>query len=155
MQENTSDRKQFISRFDNPLKIENAQQKLENAYEAMMTNAKPIKAAFAEIKKEYDKELDKLNKVFLVEFDEYLDTLLLDKNGSPIKIHNVIQKDDKKYKVIDRGMQFVFGSFMYNTRIVVKKIQPDNTIKPTGKGIELSTLDLMNFELIPEEHENS
>lgn len=131
-----------------PLKIDNAQSELLDLHIDITKQAQPLKEAFSIVEKKYREDIDQLNNTLLKKLDEYYDTILLDKNSTPVKIGNIIQKADKKYKVVDRCMQFVFSDFMFNSRVLVKKLQPDNSVKPHGTVIHLRSTDLQDFTII-------
>lgn len=93
-------------------------------------------------------ERDKISEPFQKQIEvlqnEYLDKYLRDCNGNPLKVDDVIINNNtgKKYRVVDRYQQILFG-YLGNPRVEVKKWNIDG-----GLGrviISLYSDDLKNY----------
>ena len=129
----------------------NYKEEIKKAIETATNNLKPDRKlrdeANEKFKQRESEELIPVKKLI----EAYLDDTLKDKNGISIKIGYIISDGKYNYKVINRGMQFMFGEPLFNPSVEVKKYDI-NTKTIIGKKInDLSGWELLEFVFITEE----
>lgn len=80
---------------------------------------KPHREEFERHQAIFKAECKKLEDAFQVKYDEFLDSKLKDKIGTPIKIGDkYFDNKDKWFQVVGRGVQFILGHICDNPRIM-------------------------------------
>lgn len=111
--------------------------------ENLTKQVQSIRSEMDEIQNEYNKKAAPYRKRIKQLEEEYLDKWLKDSNGNPVKIGMTIQKDSKRYEVVDRYQQQLF-QYLGNPRVIaINKVR--------GRSIELSTADLKEYTIVENE----
>lgn len=125
---------------------------LKNEKTIVAERLKPHLLMLEEAKEQYEKaqtvELRKLENML----ETYYDQVLRDKNDHCVRIGDIITGGHRNYKVINRGMQIIFGEMLNNSSvecILVDKNYESQTVNPRPKSLHPS--ELKQFELIKPE----
>lgn len=111
--------------------------------ENLTKQVQSIRSEMDEIQNEYNRKAAPYRQRIKQLEEEYLDKWLKDSNGNPVKIGMTIQKDSKRYKVVDRYQQQLF-QYLGNPRVIaINKVR--------GRRIELSTADLKEYTIVENE----
>lgn len=121
--------------------ISNDDLKLE--HENLQKAFEPIQAEFNIAQEKYVKSKKELEDKFKTTLEQYYDQQLLDKNGYSVKINSTISDGKNFYKVIERGMQIIFGNMLFNNRVTCRKLGKDLMIGK--KDFSFSTRELTDF----------
>lgn len=106
----------------NPLQLE-----VQQAYDKMLDDLEPYNEAVKAAKQRKNDAIVELRKPLDEAIEAYYDADLMDAVGVPIKKGMVLypyepSKNDTWLVVEDRGMQFIFGKFMWNPSLQCRKI---------------------------------
>lgn len=85
------------------------------AYAAYQEKEKQLADSYNEVKSKAEKPLVAL-------MEEYFDATLIDADGKPIRVNDVITSGKKSYRVIQRLMDTYKGEFRFNPRVVCEQI---------------------------------
>ena len=111
--------------------------------ENLTKQVQSIRSEMDEIQNEYNRKAAPYRQRIKQLEEEYLDKWLKDSNGNPVKIGMTIQKDSKRYEVVDRYQQQIF-QYLGNPRVIaINKVR--------GRRIELSTADLKEYTIVENE----
>jgi hypothetical protein len=111
--------------------------------ENLTKQVQSIRSEMDEIQNEYNRKAAPYRQRIKQLEEEYLDKWLKDSNGNPVKIGMTIQKDSKRYEVVDRYQQQLF-QYLGNPRVIaINKVR--------GRRIELSTADLKEYTIVENE----
>ena len=111
--------------------------------ENLTKQVQSIRSEMDEIQNEYNRKAAPYRQRIKQLEEEYLDKWLKDSNGNPVKIGMTIQKDSKRYEVVDRYQQQLF-QYLGNPRVIaINKVR--------GCRIELSTADLKEYTIVENE----
>jgi hypothetical protein len=116
---------------------------LKLAHEKLQLDFKPIQDAFDIVKSKFESDKKEMNDSFKIILEQYYDQRLFDKNGVPVKVGSTITDGKDFYFVVDRGMQIIFGTFLFNSRITCTKWNKDG--KATKKEFSFFPRDLTEF----------
>lgn len=116
---------------------------LKLAYEKLQQDFEPIQAEFNIVKSKFESDKKEMESSFKITLENYYDQILFDKNGTPIKLGSTITDGKDFYFVVDRGMQIIFGTFLFNSRITCAKWNKDG--KATKKEFSFFPRDLTDF----------
>jgi hypothetical protein len=127
------------------------QQRVEELQQMMDANEVAIEPARQELQKAQDKfreECEKLEKPFNNKMQEFLDSVLLDVNGNPVKTGHILTRKGKSYSVTERGCQIIFGKVMNNPQVMVKlRIDKGDIIVWGTRPKSLYVSDLKEYEI--------
>ncbi|WP_373843136.1 xylulose kinase [Bacteroides heparinolyticus] len=99
---------------------------------------KDVRAIYSEIEvfeNSYKRQIAPLKQKIAQLEESFLDKWLVDSNGQPVWKGMIIEKDGKRFEVINRYQQYLFG-YLGNPRV---------TVLPKGKQ---RTLDIFSSELV-------
>jgi DNA integrity scanning protein DisA with diadenylate cyclase activity len=109
----------------------------------VLQDLQPLHEEYAIITEEYNAKCTKIEQPFLDLIEQYYDEQLLDKNKNSIRVGYQLKLGKKTYKVINRGMQFVFGEILFNPRVMIQCIE-----KPIIKLKHVHPRDLIKYEIL-------
>lgn len=116
--------------------------------ELAIENIKPIREEFKKCQLEYDNKIQEMEKPLLALLEVYYDENLKDKKDQSVRKGNTITNGKSNYYVHDRGMQFVFGTMLFNPRIICKKIDEKGYSKPNAKDAHIPPSELKGYWII-------
>ena len=116
---------------------------LKLAHEKLQQSFKPIQEAFDIVKAKFESDKKEMNDSFKTTLERYYDQRLFDKNGTPIKVGCTITDGKDFYFVVDRGMQIIFGTFLFNSRLTCTKWNKYG--KATKKEYSIFPRELTDF----------
>jgi hypothetical protein len=111
---------------------------LKSAHNKLQQSFEPIRAKFESDKKEINDSFKKI-------LEQYYDQRLFDKNRTSIKVGCTITNGKDYFLVIDRGMQIILGTFLFNSRVTCTKWNKYG--KTTKKKFLFFPRDLTDFVL--------
>ena len=120
------------------------------AQEEFIQALQPIKERQRAFELEMKEETEQAGKPFLELLDEYYDQEIKDSVGTSIRKGYIIQHNDGlSYIVIDRSMQIVLGTIMFNPKLTVKRISiVKGERKIFNKTISVHRSNLMEYTII-------
>ncbi len=103
------------------------QMEVQQAYDKMLDELEPYNEEVKQAKQRKNDAIVELRKPLDEAIEAYYDAELMDAVGVPIKKGMVLYpyeptKNDSWLVVEDRGMQFIFGKFMWNPSLQCRKI---------------------------------
>ena len=130
----------------------NYQEEIKKAIKTSLNNLKPDEEVRDEaIRKFKQREAEELKPVKEL-LEMYFNDTLKDRNGISIKKGHIIYDGKYCYKVIDRGMQFIFGEPMFNPSVDVQKYDINTKTIIGKKTFNHGGRCLLDFEFIAEEN---
>lgn len=115
-------------------------------YEDFKPHRQELEAAEAK----FHQKAREIEAPFMAMLEQYYDEQLADKNEKPVKVGSIITNGKDKFKVKNRGMQFVFGEMLFNPRVICVKLHPRQTNFREGKvERHFHPSDLKSFEIEP------
>lgn len=107
-----------------------------------------IREEFEKIKKEYQSKFSELEKPLMDLIEAYYDENLTDKNNKAVKVGTTITNGKSKLYIHNRGMQFIFGTIIFNPRVMGKKIDDKGFSKPNAREIHIHPNELKEYWIL-------
>ncbi len=124
-------------------------EELQQMMDANEVAIEPARQELEKAKKTFREECEKLEKPFHEKMNQFLDAVLLDAKGNPVKTGHVITRKGKYYSVIERGCQFFFGKVMNNPEVLVKlRIDKGDIIVLRTRPKSIYSDDLKEYEIV-------
>lgn len=121
---------------------------LLRAKENMDKVLEPAREKLAEAKKEFYQAARVEENLFEELILKYYDETLIDANGKPVRVGDTISNGKHIYEVVNRGMQFVFGTMMFNPRVMCRKL---GSLSNRGRDKHIHPAELLSFTVTPKE----
>lgn len=118
---------------------------LKAEYDKLQLAFEPIKAELDVATEKYNNAKTELEKGFKKVLEQYYDQQLLDKDGNSVKNNAIITNSKDFYQVIERGMQIIFGTLIFNNRVICRKL--DKNMIAGKKDFSFNSKDLKEFTL--------
>lgn len=123
-------------------------EELTASYQKLDSDLEPLRTELAEAKANFDLKAKEAELPFLKMLEMYYDENLVDINGKPVKVGDIITNGKATYKVINRGMQFVFGQMMFNPRVMCQKIRDAGNVAAYSKEKHIHPSDLKLYAVL-------
>jgi hypothetical protein len=121
---------------------------LTTVYLKLQEDLEPLRQELKEAKAKFKSNAKQLEAPYLEMLEKYYDEKLIDINGVSVKIGNTVSNGKISYKVINRGMQFVFGEMMFNPRVICQKIRASGDTARYSKEKHIHPSELKEFTVI-------
>jgi hypothetical protein len=121
---------------------------LVHELEIAQIKAIPFNEEFERVKELHNAKIKELQTPFINLVEAYYDQILIDKNSTPVKVGDIIVRENKRYKVINRGMQLILGKLMNNPKVVCKRINLEGLIDTCAKEKHVTPSGLVEFEKV-------
>lgn len=95
---------------------------LLRAQEQTNKELQPVIEKFKEAKKQFEKESEEVGAPFYQMLEKYYDENLTDSNGNSVVVGDKFLIGKHQYEVVDRYMQTVLGTMMFNPRVICVKV---------------------------------
>jgi hypothetical protein len=118
------------------------------SYQKLAFDLEPLKRELAEAKAKFNSKALEVEAPYLELLEKYYDEKLIDINGKSVNVGDFITNKKATFKVINRGMQFVFGEMMFNPRVICQKLRDNGEPSVYGKEKHIHPAELKEYAVL-------